>query len=223
MAGGLTAGACGGAHRLELGDPTEAAACLDAVRYAVGCTDLTGPVQLVAGAWALTLPELRAIRELLAARALPLESVESCCATTLVAAAALALPIHPRNAPAAPPPPAASGRALTIQRGPLRAGEHLQVDGSVLLLGDVNPGARITAGGHVLVWGRLRGIAHAGCQGDRQARIVALQLRPVQLRIADVVARGPAAIPPPGLSEEAHLQGDAIEIDPARPHWPLDD
>ena len=221
MAGIVEAGAGGGAHRLRLDDPASAATCLEAVRFALASTDLTGPVLLVAGSWALTVPELRAIRELLMASGLDLEGVESSCATTLVAAAALALPTHPRSAEAEAAPVPRTTRGLTIQRGPLRSGEHLQVEGSVLLLGDVNPGARISAGGHVLVWGRLRGTAHAGCDGDRQARIVALQLRPLQLRIADVVARGPAAIPPPGLSEEARLQGDAIEIDPARPLWPV--
>lgn len=222
MAGVLVAGEAGGVHRLQLSDPSAAASALDAVRYALSDCRLQGPLDLLAGAWELTVPDLRAIRDLLAASHLRLESVESSCPTTLVAAAGLALGTRPRSGvtptPQEPPPPP----AFTIHRGPLRSGEHLQVEGTVLLLGDVNPGARITAGGHVLVWGRLRGTAHAGYQGDRQARIVALQLRPVQLRIADVVARGPAVIPPPGLSEEARLQGNAIEIDPARPLWPVD-
>jgi septum site-determining protein MinC len=108
-----------------------------------------------------------------------------------------------------------------VHRGTLRSGDHLQVEGSVLLLGDVNPGARISAGGHVLVWGRLRGMAHAGCGGDSNARIVALQLRPLQLRIADAVARGPEDRPPAGLAEEALLVDGTIRIDPASPGWPL--
>ena len=106
-------------------------------------------------------------------------------------------------------------------QGTLRSGDHLQVEGTVLLLGDVNPGARISAGGHVLVWGRLRGIAHAGCHGDNTARIVALQLRPLQLRIATAVARGPEGLPPEGLAEEARIVDGAIQIDPAQPSWPL--
>jgi septum site-determining protein MinC len=89
------------------------------------------------------------------------------------------------------------------------------------VLGDVNPGARISAGGHVLVWGRLRGTAHAGRHGDEEALIVALQMRPLQLRIADVVARGPEEVPPPGLAEEARVEGGTIRIDPARATWPL--
>lgn len=91
----------------------------------------------------------------------------------------------------------------------------------MLVLGDVNPGARVSAGGHVLVWGRLRGIAHAGSGGDASARIVALQLRPLQLRIADAVARGPEDSPPPGMVEQASLVDGMIRLDPAPPIWPL--
>jgi septum site-determining protein MinC len=110
-----------------------------------------------------------------------------------------------------------------VHRGTLRAGDHLQVAGSLLVLGDVNPGARVSAVGDVRVWGRLRGSAHAGSQGDRSARIVALQLRPLQLRIADAVARGPEDLPPAGLAEQAVLDGDMIRLTPADPLWPLND
>jgi len=77
------------------------------------------------------------------------------------------------------------------------------------------------ASGHVLVWGRLRGVAHAGVSGDRTARIVALHLRPLQLRIADAVARGPADAPADGQAEEAQLVNGEIQIEPAHPGWPL--
>ena len=111
--------------------------------------------------------------------------------------------------------------ALSVHQGTVRAGDHRQVTGSLLVLGDVNPGAQISATGHVMVWGKLRGIAHAGCSGDRMARIVALHLHPLQLRIADQVARGPAEAPPAGLAEKAHLVDGQIKIDPADPSWPL--
>ena len=108
-----------------------------------------------------------------------------------------------------------------MHRGTVRAGEHLEVDGAVLVLGDVNPGARISARGDVLIWGRLRGIAHAGCHGARHARIVALQLRPLQLRIADAVARGPEEPPPEGVTEQARLEGDEIAISAAQLGVPI--
>jgi septum site-determining protein MinC len=141
----------------------------------------------------------------------------------VVAAAALGLEAEREMEPAplartAPGPMAAR---LTIHQGTLRSGDHLQAEGSVLVLGDVNPGARITAGGHVLVWGRLRGVAHAGCHGDATARIMALQLRPLQLRIGAKVARGPQDIPPTGFAEEARLVDGVIQIDAADPQWPL--
>jgi len=63
-------------------------------------------------------------------------------------------------------------------------------------------------------------VANAGCHGDRQARIVALQLRPLQLRIADAVARGPEEDPALGLAEQARLVGGEIRIEPAEPFWP---
>jgi len=110
---------------------------------------------------------------------------------------------------------------LTLHRGTVRSGDHIEAAGSLLVLGDVNPGARVSAGGHVLVWGRLRGVAHAGCHGDQGARIVAMGLQPLQLRIADVIARGPQEAPPPGLAEQASLSAGAIRIDPANPSWPL--
>ena len=107
---------------------------------------------------------------------------------------------------------------LLFHKGTLRSGDHLQSDGDILLLGDVNPGALISADGDVMVWGRLRGTAHAGQHGEKQARIIALQLRPVQLRIADVVARGPEDQPQTGLVEQARLQDGEIVIEPAPAH-----
>jgi septum site-determining protein MinC len=109
---------------------------------------------------------------------------------------------------------------LSIHQGTLRSGDHRHAAGSLLVLGDVNPGAQISAVGHVMVWGRLRGTAHAGRSGDRAARIVALHLHPLQLRIADQVARGPVEAPPAGLAEKAHLVDGRIHIDPADPFWP---
>jgi septum site-determining protein MinC len=66
-------------------------------------------------------------------------------------------------------------------------------------------------------------VAHAGCQGNHQARIVAMQLRPLQLRIAEAVARGPEDLPPRGYAEQALLVGGAIAIEPAEPIWGLPD
>jgi septum site-determining protein MinC len=192
-----------------------------------------GPLKLEAGLRELKAAELQQLVEMLAEAGLELVSVASDAGGTRVAAAALGLPWEPlapwpdrtpadgeRAAADATSPPDKT-RPLTIQQGTLRSGDHLDVAGSLLVLGDVNPGARISATGHVLVWGQLRGVAHAGCKGDRTARITALQLRPVQLRIAELVARGPADSPPIGLAEQAVIVDGAIAIQPAQPQWPL--
>lgn len=209
-------------HLLRLPAQQGAASALEEVRYALGSQrPQGGTVVLQAGNWPLRLPELRQLQDLLSALQLELVRVSSRHPETLVAAAALGLDTDP-GAPPRPAPATAPGAAvsdLLVHRGTLRSGDHLQAEGSVLLLGDVNPGARISAAGNVLVWGRLRGIAHAGVAGDRDARIVALQLRPLQLRIADVVARGPEGLPPPGLAEQALLVQGEIRIDPATPDF----
>ncbi|MCX8024899.1 MAG: septum site-determining protein MinC [Thermanaerothrix sp.] len=77
--------------------------------------------------------------------------------------------------------------AVLVQRT-LRSGYRLSTRGHVVVIGEVNPGAEIYAGGSVVVWGRLRGTVHAGTEGNTQAVICALEMAPVQLRIADQMA-----------------------------------
>ncbi len=220
-----------GVHRLRLPPPGSSAGAVEEVRFGLGRTALRGNVRLESGSWALDCDDLRRIAALLQERGLALRSVVAHWPTTLVAAAALGLEVHPAETPeekaGAPDgrlpdrPGQAMAAALLIHQGTLRSGDHLQTEGSLLVLGDVNPGARVSAGGHVLVWGRLRGVAHAGREGDGEARIVALHLRPLQLRIASAVARGPQEGPPEGMAEEARLVNGEIRIEPASPLWPL--
>ena len=181
---------------------------------------IVGQVLLEAGAWRIGLSQLGELQRTLNGRGLELVTICSSQPHTHVAAAGLGILSQWPNT-TAPESPAKPDSDLQVHRGTLRSGDHLETSGSVLLLGDVNPGARISAAGHVLVWGRLRGVAHAGCQGDNFARIVALQLRPLQLRIAGAVARGPEGAPPAGFAEEARIVAGAIQIDPAQPVWPL--
>jgi septum site-determining protein MinC len=212
-------------HRFVLAPLAEArGSALEEVQQQLEVEPSPGPALLDCADRPLTLPELRTIAATLGQAGLPLRRLEASEPLSLVPAAALGLEtaLHPPPAPAASGAPAAPAGPprLSIHRGTLRAGDHLQVEGSVLVLGDVNPGARVTAGGDVRVWGRLRGVAHAGSQGDKGARIVALQLRPLQLRIASAVARGPEDLPPVGFCEEALLENGAIAIRPADPQWP---
>ena len=101
-----------------------------------------------------------------------------------------------------------------FHQGTLRSGEYLDSPGDLLILGDVNPGAKVSAEGNIIIWGRLLGIAHAGSKGNSKSRISAIQLRPVQLRIANKVARGPKEKPQLGLAEQARIDSDQIIIYP---------
>jgi len=84
-----------------------------------------------------------------------------------------------------------SGEQAVLVRRTLRSGFSLQHNGHVIVVGDVNPGAEIIAGGDVVVWGRLRGMVHAGADGNEDAVVCALDLSPTQLRIAGQIATTP--------------------------------
>lgn len=99
-----------------------------------------------------------------------------------------------------------------FHNGTIRSGELIESNGDLLILGDVNPGAMVRAKGNVMVFGRLLGIAHAGNEGDKNAKISALQLRPVQLRIANKIARGPQEKPQRGHAEQAKIESGSIVI-----------
>jgi septum site-determining protein MinC len=91
--------------------------------------------------------------------------------------------------PAPAPEPAAAPLSGTMYHvGTLRGGQSLHHVGNIIVVGDVNPGAELVAGGDILVFGALRGVAHAGAQGDAAARVHALELAPTQLRIATYIA-----------------------------------
>ncbi len=75
--------------------------------------------------------------------------------------------------------------------GTVRSGRLLQSEGNLVVLGDINPGSEVVAAGNIVVMGSVRGIVHAGCTGNREAFIVALNLSPTQIRIADIITRPP--------------------------------
>lgn len=74
-----------------------------------------------------------------------------------------------------------------FHRGSLRSGQKMETEGSLVILGDVNSGAEVIASDNIIVLGALRGLAHAGAKGNKQAIIAAGLLDAVQIRIADVV------------------------------------
>ncbi|WYL94227.1 MAG: septum site-determining protein MinC [Gloeotrichia echinulata IR180] len=107
--------------------------------------------------------------------------------------------------------PKAPADALYLEMT-VRSGVEIRHPGSVIILGDLNPGGIVVADGDILVWGRLRGVAHAGARGNRDCLIMALQMEPTQLRIADAVARAPEKSPMQFSPEVAHIMPEGIRI-----------
>lgn len=76
-------------------------------------------------------------------------------------------------------------------KGILRSGMSLEFETSVVIIGDVNHGARVVSKGNIIVLGSLKGNAFAGACGNTNSFVVALDMRPMQIRIADTIARSP--------------------------------
>ena len=87
----------------------------------------------------------------------------------------------------------------------LRSGTEIRHDGSVIVMGDMNPGSVVIAEGDILVWGKLRGTVHAGSGGNAGSIVMSTQMQPSQIRIADFVARGPSSIPDQFFPEVAYV------------------
>jgi septum site-determining protein MinC len=100
-------------------------------------------------------------------------------------------------------------------RGTVRSGQLINYPGNVVVVGDVNPGAEIVAAGNVIVMGSLRGIVHAGADGNKDAYVAALNFAPNQLRIADVITRAPDedGIKGQGVPELAYVKEDKVFIE----------
>lgn len=106
------------------------------------------------------------------------------------------------------------GQTLIISRM-LRSGQKVVFDGSVIVMGDVNPGSEIIASGNITVQGTCRGLAHAGANGDQSAVITADKLIAGQLRIAGLIARAPDNQDAPTYRETARIDGGVVVIGPA--------
>lgn len=74
-----------------------------------------------------------------------------------------------------------------FHKGSLRSGQRLEFEGSIVIIGDVNAGAEVVASENIVVLGILRGLAHAGAKGNKDAFIEASEIEAVQIRIADIV------------------------------------
>lgn len=96
----------------------------------------------------------------------------------------------------------------------LRSGQKLFSEGNVVVLGDINPGAEVVAAGNIVVMGSLRGMAHAGCQGDDLALIAAYRLNPTQIRISNHITRPPdGETAAAGCPEVARIRDGKVMIE----------
>ena len=153
-------------------------------------------ITLEIGNQILKAADLGHLRDVLSERGIILRAVLTNSPTTEIAAQDLGLATRLSK-----PRPERSTRpldtkligdeAVLVQRT-LRSGHNINYFGHVIVVGDVNPGAEIIAGGNVVVWGRLRGTVHAGADGDQNAIICAIDLSPMQLRIADQISVAPS-------------------------------
>jgi septum site-determining protein MinC len=122
-------------------------------------------------------------------------------------------------APVAPPvlePVAAAPMedpdAAMMVRRTLRSGVRVHHPGSIVIIGDVHPGAEVIAGGDVIVWGKLHGTVHAGAFGDDGAVVCALDLAPTQLRIGRYITRSPDDRRRKAQPETGRIKNGRIEV-----------
>tara|TARA_B100000242_G_scaffold225949_1_gene166384 strand:+ start:607 stop:1269 length:663 start_codon:yes stop_codon:yes gene_type:complete len=101
-----------------------------------------------------------------------------------------------------------------LHKGTVRSGDRISSNGNLCIIGDVNPGAVVSAKKNIYVWGKLLGVAFAGKSGNKNASIASLYLNPLQLRIADVVAIGPKEKPKNYYPEIAVIDKQTIIIKP---------
>jgi septum site-determining protein MinC len=98
-------------------------------------------------------------------------------------------------------------------RRTVRSGQAIHHISNVVILGDVNPGAEIVAGGDIIVWGVLRGMVHAGYPDNEHALVCSLQLSPVQLRIAHLLSRPPEGFEAQPRPEIAAIRNGQIVVE----------
>lgn len=166
---------------------------------------------------ALGAAELGSLRSALAEHEVTLWAILSTSETTQSAAADLGLSrdLETRRSEDddVPVDTQLPGEEAVLLQRTLRSGHSVRHPGHVVVIGDVNPGAEIIAGGHVIVWGRLRGVVHAGAAGDESAMVCALDLTPTQLRIAGHITVSPSRRGKP-KPERALIRDDQLIAEP---------
>ena len=100
-----------------------------------------------------------------------------------------------------------------FHRGSLRSGQRLETEGSIVIIGDVNSGAEVIASDNIVVVGNLRGLAHAGAKGNKNAIVAAGKLDTVQIRISNIVKEIDRDEEPLHKQAYVFVDGDKIFID----------
>ncbi len=172
------------------------------------------PVCLVAGDRLLDTRQLQTIAETLSEVQLILTTVRTNRRQTAVAAATMGYSVEQNlgNSSLKTPPSSELilAEPLYIQQT-VRSGVEIRHPGTIIICGDLNPGGIAIAQGDIFVWGRLRGVAHAGAQGNRKSLIMA-QMEFTQLRIADTKARSPENLPQNFQPEVAFISNTGISL-----------
>jgi septum site-determining protein MinC len=172
------------------------------------------PVHLYAQDRLIDARQLQVIANALEEVQLSLQLVHTSRRQTAVAAATSGYSVQQHN-----PHNLAVGRDALAEplylQMTVRSGMEIRHPGTVVIIGDVNPGGEIIAAGDIIVWGNLKGIAHAGSRGNEQCLIMALQMFPTQIRIANFIARSPEQQPVNLEPEVAHVVDGVIRITPS--------
>ena len=151
-------------------------------------------VAIDVGSQIFRVNELSELRDMLSERGVNLWAVVSESPTTEKTAQLLGLATRvskprPQEGPRLPAEEIGEGSAMWVERT-LRSGTRIEFPGHIAVLGDINPGAEVVADGSILVWGRVRGLVHAGAKGDASAVVCGLDLSAAQVRIG-----GAATVP----------------------------
>jgi len=183
-----------------------------------------GRVALQVGRRDMTEEQLAAIEQILREHEMVFRTVVGDSTITRSAATALGLrlveaeptadaePLRPTAAQVVQPFEESKG---ILVRRVVRSGQIVRHTGHVVVVGDVNIGAEVIAGGDIIVWGRLFGKAYAGAMNNERAVVCALEMRPLQLRIGNLIARPDESDRTGGTGPEiAHVRDNAILVVP---------
>ena len=187
--------------------------------HATGAFFSGSRVTLDVGERPLSGEHLRALEDILNRHDMGLYAIAANAQETRTAArtigirAVAAEPLRVSQPVESPAEPGPSG-ALLIRRT-IRSGQIVEHTGHVIIIGNVNPGGEVIAGGDVVIWGRLRGVVHAGAIGDDSAVVCALRMQPMQLRIGNHIGRAPEDQESgPASPEVAQVRGGTIVLEP---------